>query len=53
MKTYKINEETVQGFLNYLAQRPYAEVVQGIQALQNLEEIKGEGDDGTISNNQP
>ena len=42
MKNYKINEETLQGILSYLAGRPYAEVFQGIQALQSLDEIKEE-----------
>lgn len=44
MKNYKINEETLKGILNYLAQRPYAEVAQGIQALSSLEEIKEQED---------
>lgn len=39
MKNYKINEETVQALLAYLGQRPYVEVVQGIEALQKLEKI--------------
>lgn len=39
MKTFKITEEVLQGIISYLAQRPYAEVAQGIQALGQLEEI--------------
>jgi hypothetical protein len=37
---YKITPELVQGLLNYLATRPYAEVYQAVQALQSLEKIE-------------
>ena len=40
MQMYKISEEALKGILAYLAQRPYQEVVQGIQALSNLEKIE-------------
>lgn len=36
---YKIDEQTVQALLTYLGQRPYIEVVQGIEALQKLEKL--------------
>lgn len=36
---YKIDEQVVQALLAYLGQRPYAEVVQGIEALQKLEKL--------------
>jgi hypothetical protein len=39
MKQFKISEEIVSGLLQYLATKPYADVYQGIQALQQLEEI--------------
>jgi hypothetical protein len=39
---YKIDEQTVQAILAYLYQKPYAEVHQGIEALQKLERIDGE-----------
>jgi hypothetical protein len=40
MNSYIIDEQTVQAILSYLAQRPYSEVVNGIQALQNLKKIE-------------
>jgi hypothetical protein len=36
---YKIDEQTIQALLGYLSQRPYAEVYQGIAALQKLEKL--------------
>lgn len=36
---YKIDEKTVEALLNYLVQRPYYEVSEGIKALQSLEKI--------------
>lgn len=36
---YKIDEQVVQALLAYLGQRPYVEVVQGIEALQKLEKL--------------
>jgi hypothetical protein len=36
---YKIDEQTIQALLGYLSQRPYAEVHQGIAALQKLEKL--------------
>jgi hypothetical protein len=36
---YKIDEQTIQALLAYLAQRPYAEVHQGIATLQKLEKL--------------
>ena len=40
MKYYKIDENTVKGLLQYLAERPYKEVAQGINSLITLEELK-------------
>ena len=40
MKQYKISEDILKGILQYLATKPYAEVAQGIEALNKLEEIK-------------
>lgn len=37
---YKINEQLLKELLNYLASRPYVEVHQAIQALQNLQPVK-------------
>jgi len=37
---YEISQETVEALIKYLASKPYVEVAQGIQALQNLKEIK-------------
>lgn len=37
---YKIDEKLLNGILQYLATRPYAEVHQAISALQGLEQIK-------------
>ena len=31
-----ISEEQVQGLLNYLVSRPYAEVFRGVEMLENL-----------------
>lgn len=39
MSFYKIPEETVIGLIQYLSQRPYAEVAQGIAGLQSLEKV--------------
>jgi len=46
MKKYIIDENVIQGLLNYLIEKPYKEVEQGIQALMSLEELKeGEEND--------
>ena len=37
---YIIDEEILRGILSYLVSRPYQEVFQGIQALQQLKELK-------------
>jgi hypothetical protein len=37
---YKITPELTKALLTYLANRPYIEVYQAVQALQSLEEIK-------------
>ena len=36
---FKIKGELAQAVLNYLAQRPYSEVFQLVQGLQQLEKI--------------
>jgi hypothetical protein len=33
---YKITKEQLESLLNYLSQRPYLEVHEGIKMLQNL-----------------
>lgn len=40
MKVFRIDEQTLVALLNYLVQRPYAEVHEGIKALQSLEQIE-------------
>lgn len=40
MKKYIIDEEILRGILSYLVGRPYQEVFQGIQALQQLKELE-------------
>lgn len=40
MKTFLINEDLIKGLLNYLLDKPYKEVWQGVVALQNLPEYK-------------
>lgn len=42
MKHFKISEDVRNGVLNYLAERPYKEVHQGITALLNLPELAEE-----------
>lgn len=37
---FLISGELRQGFLEYLYSRPYAEVAQGVQALEGLHELK-------------
>jgi len=37
---YEISEELVKALLNYLAAKPYAEVHQAVQALQELKKVK-------------
>lgn len=37
---YEISEEIVNGLISYLAQRPYAEVAEGIKALSTLTKIE-------------
>lgn len=39
---YKISKELAQGILNYLAQRPYAEVAGAIESLKRLEPLEGD-----------
>ena len=46
---YQIEEKVVQAMLNYLAQRPYAEVAQLISILSRLEKITG--NNGEVSPN--
>jgi len=40
MKKYIISQEILASIMNYLSKRPYAEVAQGINALQNLPEYE-------------
>jgi len=40
MKQYIIDEEVLRGIFSYLVSRPYQEVFQGIQALQQLKELE-------------
>jgi len=44
MKNFKLTEEQRAIMLNYLQERPYKEVVQGINMLLNLEEIMVNGE---------
>jgi len=37
-KKYIIHESLLKSIISYLASRPYAEVAEGVIALQNLEE---------------
>lgn len=39
MDKYVISADILNGILGYLMQRPYAEVANGIQALQSLEKL--------------
>lgn len=36
---YIISQEAVNGLLNYLATKPYAEVYQGIELLKSLKTV--------------
>jgi hypothetical protein len=36
---YKLPEEVLNSLIQYLSQKPYAEVHQGIAALQKLEKL--------------
>lgn len=45
MKTYLLPETVRDAVLNYLVQRPYAEVAQGVAALQRLEEVPASQND--------
>ena len=45
MKNYKISEDVLKGIINYLATRPYGEVVAGIQELQSLKPIENKKDE--------
>lgn len=40
MKKYEINQEQVDGLLKYLYGRPFIEVVQGVNLLNGLPEVK-------------
>ncbi len=40
---YIITAELREALLNYLGSRPYSEVAAGVQALQNLQQLDGEG----------
>ena len=40
MKEFKLTQELGNTLLNYLAQKPWVEVKDMIEKLQNLEEIK-------------
>jgi hypothetical protein len=40
MKYYKLPEAARAGLIQYLASRPYAEVVEGIQMLTALEAVE-------------
>lgn len=40
--TYEISRELVEALLRYMVTRPYAEVADGIAALQSLKPIEGE-----------
>lgn len=40
MKTYKIDEKLLNAIIQYLAQRPYAEVAQAMKALSSLVECE-------------
>jgi hypothetical protein len=40
---YVISAELREALLNYLVSRPYSEVAVGVQALQNLQPLDGEG----------
>jgi len=42
---YKISKEFAQKIMNYLAIRPFNEVLELVQELQKLEEIKGDDND--------
>ena len=42
---YELPEEILKGIINYLATRPYSEVVAGIQALQTLKPIEDKKDE--------
>ena len=44
---FKINKETLQKTLDYLARQPFLEVAQIIQDLQAVEEIKEDKKDVT------
>jgi hypothetical protein len=41
-KNYKIEEKVLNATIQYLASRPYAEVFQLLQALQQSQEVKEE-----------
>lgn len=40
MPKYIITEETLNAIVQYLASRPYVEVVEGIKMLSNLEKVQ-------------
>ena len=42
---YELPEEILKGIINYLATRPYGEVVAGIQELQSLKPIEDKKDE--------
>lgn len=45
---YEIEDKLAQALLNYLAEQPYKEVVQLIQGLLSLKQIKAKEPDQTI-----
>jgi hypothetical protein len=47
---FEIKKELLEAMLNYLANKPYIEVFQLVNALQNLKE--SEQKDGTTKNNK-
>jgi len=52
MKEYKIEEQILNGVIQYLSTKPYAEVFKIMSVLSKLEEIK-EDENGKLSCNDP
>ena len=42
---YKVDAQVLQATLNYLAERPYKEVMNLINALQNSSKVEDNGDE--------